>query len=178
MKSRCALGRRLVAEGAGPVAQVARVLGVSRQALYHQPTVPRDGDGTVVELGVTPPPLPDGWQTLVVSPETVTLEVALHVLARRHPVAGYRTLCSRLRRAGWRPNRTRIARLLRRCGLQKSRRSAHPEAQGRPFTISAPNEPGSSPLPDRGASRVRLMARARCDRCWSSLLVPGWRCPG
>ena len=37
-------------------------------------------------------------------------------------------------------NRKRIARLLRRWGLQKSRRFTHPNAQGRPFSITAPNE--------------------------------------
>jgi len=70
----------------------------------------------------------------------MTLEVGLHVLARRHPAAGYRKLCSRLRRAGWPVNRKRIARLLRRWGLQKTRRVKHPKAQGRPFNITAPNE--------------------------------------
>jgi putative transposase len=138
--SRCALGRRLVAEGAGPVAVIARVLGVSRQALYTQPALPRDDEGKVIELRATAPSLPDDWQHAVVSPETMTLEVALHVLARRHPAAGYRKLCSRLRRAGWPVNRKRIARLLRRWGLQKKRRIRHPKAQGRPFTITAPNE--------------------------------------
>ncbi|WP_208029685.1 hypothetical protein [Rhabdothermincola sediminis] len=77
MSSRCALGRRLVAEGAGPVAVIARVLGVSRQALYTQPALPRDDAGTVVELRATPPPLPDGWQTAVttlteISPDLLT----------------------------------------------------------------------------------------------------------
>jgi putative transposase len=129
------------------VAVIARVLGVSRRALYNQPATPRDDEGKVVELRATPPPLPDGWQNAPVSPETMTLEVAGHVLARRHPAAGYRKLCSRLRRAGWPVNRKRIARLLRRWGLQKTRRVRHPKAQGQPFDIGAPNELWQTDLP-------------------------------
>jgi hypothetical protein len=56
--------------GAGPVAPVTRVLGVGRQALSNQPATPRDDEGKLVELRATP------------------LEVALHLLARRHRAAG------------------------------------------------------------------------------------------
>lgn len=139
MKHRCALGRQWVAEALAPVAVIARVLRVSRQALYRQPKVPRDGDGRVVELRQLPPPLPAGWKTMTLSPEVTDWETALHVLARRHPAAGYRKLCSRLRRAGWPLNRKRIARRLRTWGLQKKHRPKHPKAQGRPFDIAAPN---------------------------------------
>ena len=139
MNHRCRLGREMVAEALAPVAVIARVLRVSRQALYTRPKVPRDRDGRVVELRATPPPLPDGWETMVLSPAVIDWETALHVLARRHPAAGYRKLCSRLRRAGWPLNRKRIARRLRQWGLQKKHRPKHPKAQGRPFDITAPN---------------------------------------
>lgn len=139
MKHRCRLGREMVAEALAPVAVIARVLRVSRQALYIRPKIPRDRDGRVVELRQMPPPLPEGWETMVLSPATVDWETALHVLARRHPAAGYRKLCSRLRRVGWPLNRKRIARKLRQWGLQKQRRTKHPKAQGRPFDITAPN---------------------------------------
>jgi len=85
------------------------VLRVSRQALYTRPKIPRDRDGNVVELREMPP-LPDDWETMTLSPAVIDWETALHVLARRHPAAGYRKLCSRLRRAGWPLNRKRIAR--------------------------------------------------------------------
>lgn len=139
MRHRCRLGREMVAEALAPVAVIARVLRVSRQSLYTRPKIPRDRDGRVVELRSTPPPLPDGWETIVLSPATVDWETALHVLARRHPAAGYRKLCSRLRRAGWPLNRKRIARKLRQWGLQKKHRPKHPKAQGRPFDIAASN---------------------------------------
>ena len=140
MTRRCALGRQLVAEGAAGPALVARVLGVSRQSLYRTPTVPRGRDGRPALLRAVPPPLPDGWETMELSPATVEWQTALHVLARRHPAAGYRLLCSRLRRCGWMFNRKRIARQLRIWGLQKPQRPKHPKAQGRPFTIDGPNQ--------------------------------------
>jgi putative transposase len=129
----------MVAEALAPVAVIARVLRVSRQSLYTRPKVPRDRDGKVVELRATPPPLPEVWETMVLSPATIDWETALHVLARRHPAAGYRKLCSRLRRAGWRLNRKRIARKLRQWGLQKKHRPKHRKAQGRPFDIETSN---------------------------------------
>lgn len=129
----------MVAEALAPVAVIARVLRVSRQSLYTRPKIPRDRDGRVVELRAAPPALPGGWETMVLSPATTDWETALHVLARRHPAAGYRKLCSRLRRAGWPLNRKRIARKLRQWGLQKKHRPRHPKAQGRPFDITAPN---------------------------------------
>jgi putative transposase len=128
-----------VAEALAPVATIARVLRVSRQSLYTRPKIPRDRDGRVVELRAAPPALPDGWETMLLSPATTDWETALHVLARRHPAAGYRKLCSRLRRAGWPLNRKRIARKLRQWGLQKKHRPKHPKAQGRPFDITASN---------------------------------------
>lgn len=86
MKQRCRLGRELVAEAAAPVAVIARVLRVSRQSLYTRPKVPRDRDGKVVVLRSAPPPLPEGWETMTLSPATADWETALHVLARRNPL--------------------------------------------------------------------------------------------
>lgn len=140
MKVRTALGRSFVAEGTAPVAVIARCLRVSRQALYATPVTPRAGDGTRSPLRLVAPALPDDWQTCELSPAVIELEVALHVLARRHPAAGYRKLCSRLRRRGWIVNRKRIARLLRAWGFGRRRLKPHPKAQGRPFDISASNE--------------------------------------
>jgi hypothetical protein len=115
------------------------VLRVSRQALYTTPKVPRDRDGNVVALRPVPPAFAHDWETMVASPAVIDWETALHVLARHHPAAGYRKLCSRLRRAGWRLNRKRIARRRRQWGFQKRARRRHPKAQGRPFDITAPN---------------------------------------
>ena len=127
-----------MAEGVAPVAVIARVLRVSRQALYYTPKHP-DHVGPRPPLRLVPPPLPEGWQTMVVSPTAMTLEEALHVLARRLPAAGYRKLTSRIRRAGWPVNRKRIARLLRAWGFCRRKTMRHPKAQGRPFDIAAPN---------------------------------------
>lgn len=115
------------------------MLRVSRQSLYYRPKH-ADHVGARPRLRVVPPPLPDDWQTCVLTPTVLDLHTALHVLARRHPAAGYRKLCSRLRRAGWLVNRKRIARLLRAWGFQRRNVTRHPKAQGRPFQITAPNE--------------------------------------
>lgn len=140
MKVRTALGRSFVAEAAAPVAVIARCLRVSRQALYTTPVIPGNPDGTRPPVRLVAPPLPEDWQTCELSPATAELEVALHVLARRHPAAGYRKLTSRLRRRGWPVNRKRIARLLRAWGFGRRRPKPHPKAQGRPFQIAGPNE--------------------------------------
>lgn len=118
---------------------IARVLRVSRQSLYYQPKRP-DHVGPRPPLRLVPPPLPEDWQTRALSPATIEMETALHVLARRHPAAGYRKLTSRLRKKGWGVNRKRIARLLRAWGFQRRKVLRHPKAQGRPFDITAPNE--------------------------------------
>jgi putative transposase len=128
-----------VAEELAPVAVIARVLRVSRQSLYYTPKIP-DQVGTRPQLRLVAPALPDDWQTCALSPATHDVEVALHVLARRHPAAGYRKLTSRLRRRGWCVNHKRVARLLRGWGFCRRRRKPHPKAQGRPFQISAPNQ--------------------------------------
>lgn len=135
------------------MATTARVLRVSRQSLYYTPKRP-DHVGTRPRLRLVPPPLPDDWQTCTLSPALIDLHTALHVLARRHPAAGYRKLCARLRRAGWLVNRKRIARLLRAWGFQRRKAKRHPKAQGRPFDITAPNELWPPTSPVCGAART------------------------
>jgi putative transposase len=76
---------------------------------------------------------------MTLEPEIVGLELALHVLARRHPAAGYRKVCSRARRAGYVVNRKKVARLLKAWGFMRARPKPHPKAQGRPFNVIAPN---------------------------------------
>jgi hypothetical protein len=93
MSTRTSLGRPWRAEGAAPAATTARVLRVSRHSLYDPPRRP-DGPRPSKQRS-TPPPLPEGFQQLMLSPETVTLAEAVHVLARRHPAAGYRKVCAR-----------------------------------------------------------------------------------
>ena len=87
-----------------------------------------------------PPPLPEGWQRLVLAPAVCDVVTALHVLARRHPRAGYRKCTARLRRAGYRVNRKKVARLMRCWGFSRRRPRPHPKAQGRPFDITRPNQ--------------------------------------
>lgn len=127
-----------MAEGTAP-ASVSRALLVSRQCLYQVPKRP-DAAGARPRLRLVPPPLPDDWRMIDVSPHTATLEVALHVMARRHPAAGYRKLTSRLRRRGFMVNKKRIARLMRAWGFQRRISKPHPKAQGRPFDVSVPNQ--------------------------------------
>jgi len=86
------------------------------------------------------PPLPIDWATCTLGPQHYDVEVALHVLARRHVAAGYRKLTARLRRRGYVINKKRVQRLLRVWGFTRARRRPHPKAQGRPFDITAPNE--------------------------------------
>jgi putative transposase len=137
VRTRTALGRRWRAEAVAPVAVIAKVLRVSRQSLYDTPVKP--GGPRPARPRSTPPPLPEGWQQLTLSVDTVTLEEALHVLARRHPAAGYRKVCSRARRGGFVVNRKKVARLLREWGFTRRAPRPHPKAQGRPFNVIAPN---------------------------------------
>jgi hypothetical protein len=48
------------------------------------------------------------------------LEVALHVLARRFPAAGYRKVCSCTRRKGYAANKKKVQRLLGEWGFTRS----------------------------------------------------------
>jgi hypothetical protein len=138
------------------VTVIARALKVSRRCCYRpvcgagpDPTGPQTG---TQRPGFAPPgangqsrhpiasPLPIDWQTCALGPEHLAVEVALHVLARRHGAAGYRKLTARARRAGYRVNKKRVQRLLRAWGFTRARRRPHPKAQGRPFEIAGPNE--------------------------------------
>jgi hypothetical protein len=87
-----------------PVATIARVLRVSRKPVRDANSTRR---ASPCEEAVDTAALPDGWQQLGLSTETVTVEEGLHVLARRHLAAGYRNICSGARRAGFVVNRTR-----------------------------------------------------------------------
>jgi putative transposase len=93
-----------------------------------------------VALRLVAPALPENWTEMELGPGLVGLEVAIHVMARRHPAAGYRKVTARLRRKGYVVNKKRVARLLRVWGLLSARPKAHPKAQGRPFDIAASNE--------------------------------------
>lgn len=135
---------------------IARALKVSRQCCYRpvsgagpgpdgpQNATQRPGFVSIAANGRTrhpmAPPLPLDWPTCVLGPEHLEVEVALHVLARRHVAAGYRKLTARLRRRGYRVNKKKVARLLRAWGFTRARRRPHPKAQGRPFDITRPNE--------------------------------------
>lgn len=139
MTTRTRLGRAWRAEGIAPTAVIARVLRVSRQALYETPTRPEPtGPGGPRRMSIAPV-LPLDWQTMRLHPSACSLEEALHVLARRHPAAGYRKVCARARRAGFVVNRKKVARLLREWGFTRRRPVPHPKRQGRPFDIDAPN---------------------------------------
>jgi putative transposase len=139
VRTRTALGRQWVAEGVARPAEIARALVVSRQSLYIVPKRP-DPPPVGPPPRQEPPPLPLDWQTCELHPEALDFETALHVLARRHPAAGYRKLCSRIRKKGWPVNRKRVARLLRLWGFTRKRKRPHPKAQGRPFDVTAPNQ--------------------------------------
>lgn len=140
MTTRTRLGRQWRAEGAAPTAVIARVLRVSRQALYDTPRRPEPPGPDRPPRVSTPPTLPLEWQTMTLHPETCSLEETLHILARRHPAAGYRKVCSRARRAGFVVNRKKVARLLREWGFTRRRPKPHPKRQGRPFNITASNQ--------------------------------------
>jgi len=139
VRARTRLGRTWRAEGAAPTATIARVLRISRQSLYDVPSRPEPtGPGRPRRQSV-PPPLPLNWQTMQLGPSECSLEEALHILARRHPAAGYRKVCSRARRKGFVVNRKKVQRLLGEWGFTRRRPKPHPKPQGRPFDITAPN---------------------------------------
>lgn len=140
MSQRTALGRQWSAEGAAPVATIARVLSVSRQSLYRTPKVPRTVTGKRIAPCLVAPALPEDWPTMTLGPDLVDLEVAICVMARRHLAAGYRKVTARLRRQGYVVNRKRVQRLLKAWGFLRARPKHHPKAQGRPFCLTRSNE--------------------------------------
>lgn len=153
MSTRVTAAAQFVVEDGISVSCAARVLQVSRQSVYVRlrPMSPAggDADGLVVDraagrrarrLHLVAPVLPDDWQTMDLGPERCDVEVAVHVLARRHPAAGYRKITARARRAGYVLNRKKTARLLKAWGFLRTGRKPHPKAQGKPFDITASNQ--------------------------------------
>jgi putative transposase len=153
VRTRASTARAWRDQDLAPVTVIASALKVSRQCCYRR--VPGAGpDPNASQSGaqrpgstptrrsrhVMAPPLPIDWQTCALGPEHLDVEVALHVLARRHVAAGYRKLTARLRRRGYRVNKKKVQRLLRVWGFTRARRRPHPKAQGRPFDITRPNE--------------------------------------
>ncbi|MCA1838518.1 MAG: DDE-type integrase/transposase/recombinase, partial [Actinobacteria bacterium] len=139
VRARTRMGRAWKAEGIAPTAVIARVLRISRQALYDTPSRPEPAGPGRARRTSMPPLLPADWQTMVIDPSTCSLDEALHILARRFPASGYRKVCSRARRKGFIVNRKKVARLLSVWGFTKRRPKPHPKRQGRPFDVQAPN---------------------------------------
>jgi putative transposase len=133
-----------VTEDGVPVTTAARVLQVSRQAIYGRLTPAGDPDPVDVTgvpvLRPVPPVLPEGWKTMALGPEHCDVETTIHVLALRHPAAGYRKITARAQRAGHVVNRKKTARLLKAWGFLRARKKPHPKAQGKPFDITASNQ--------------------------------------
>lgn len=154
MSTRVTAAADFVAQDGIAVTTAARVLQVSRQAVYDrlrpapscEPGGADDGGGRAAgrrsrrALHLVAPVLPDDWQTMDLGPEHCDVETAIHVLARRHPAAGYRKITARARRAGYVLNRKKTARLLKAWGFLRTGRKPHPKAQGKPFDITASNQ--------------------------------------
>ena len=143
MSTRVTAAAGFVTEDGVAVTTAARVLQVSRQAVYARLAPdPDTADQQAAEpvLRLVPPVLPQGWKTMPLGPEHCDVETAIHVLALRHPAAGYRKITARARRAGYRLNRKKTARLLKAWGFLRARRKPHPKAQGKPFDITASNQ--------------------------------------
>ena len=154
MSTRVTAATEFVVEDGIAVTTAARVLGVSRQSVYDRlraapstdPGGEDDGGGRAAgrrarrAVHVVAPVLPQDWQTMGLGPEHCDVQTAIHVLARRHPAAGYRKITARARRAGYVLNRKKTARLLKAWGFLRAGRKRHPKAQGRPFDITASNQ--------------------------------------
>jgi len=154
VSTRVTAATEFVVEDGIAVTTAARVLGVSRQAVYDRLRPVRstdlgdaeDGGGGRAarrrdqRLHLVAPVLPEDWQMMDLGPERCDVATAIHVLARRHPAAGYRKITARARRAGYVLNRKKTARLLKVWGFLRTGRKPHPKAQGRPFDITASNQ--------------------------------------
>ena len=92
------------------------------------------------ELRLVPPVLPTDWKMTPLRLKECDVEVAIHVLALRHPAAGYRKITARARWAGYVLNRKKAARLLKVWGFLRSRKKPHPKEQGKPFDITASDQ--------------------------------------
>jgi len=124
------------------VATIAGCCGsAARAPMTRRPSRTIQGPGRRPRRS-TPPPLPEGCQQLVLSAETVTLREAPHVLARRHPAAGYRKVCSRARRAGFVVNRKKVARLLHEWGFTRKTPGRIPKPRADRSTSSPPTSSG------------------------------------
>jgi hypothetical protein len=112
VSTRVTAAAAFVVEDQVQMTTAARVMQVSRQAVYQRlaPT-PEPEPASVLRL--VAPPLPDDWQVMDLGPEHCDVETAIHVLARRHPAAGYRKITARTRRKGYLLNRKKTARLLK-----------------------------------------------------------------
>ncbi len=139
MSTRVTAAADFVTEDGIAVTTAARVLGVSRQAVYDRMTPAMEPEPAAA-LRLVAPALPGDWQTMDLGPDHCDVDTAIHVLARRHPAAGYRKITARARRAGYVLNRKKTARLLKAWGFLRSPRKPHPKAQGKPFDITASNQ--------------------------------------
>ena len=153
MSTRVTAAAQFVVQDGISVSCAARVLQVSRQSVHvrlrPRPSAGQDADGLAVDraagrrarrLHLVAPVLPDDWQAMDLGPDHCDVETAIHVLARRHPAAGYRKITARARRAGYVLNRKKTARLLKAWGFLRTGRKPHPKAQGKPFDITASNQ--------------------------------------
>ena len=142
MSVRVTAAAQFVTEDGVPVTTAARVLGVSRQAVYGRLAPAAEAQEEPVEpvLRLVPPVLPEDWKAMPLGPDACDVETAIHVLALRHPAAGYRKVTARARRAGYVLNRKKTARLLKAWGFLRARKKPHPKAQGKPFDITASNQ--------------------------------------
>ncbi len=117
---------------------------MSRQAFYDRLAPATYAVGQVVEesaeLRLVPPVLPTEWETIPRGPKECAVDVAIHVLALRHPAAGHRKITARLRRSGYVLNHEKTERLLKAWGLLRSGKEPQPKAQGKRFDITASNQ--------------------------------------
>jgi putative transposase len=118
---RVARSRELVAEGHRP-SVVARIAGVSRQALYRVPKPRR------APASPTPSPADD-------------VEAAIVAEAEAHPTDGYRMVCAwARRRLGRAVNRKRVLRVMRERGLIQRRRRLNRRRRPGFFRVERPDQ--------------------------------------
>ncbi len=116
-----------------PACRIARALLVSRASLYKQrrarrPIVKPISRPVVREVG------------LDVRVESMRVEDALVILARRHVAYGFRMLLSGCAEPATASIGRKCGGCSKLCGYGLTRPRPHPKAQGRPFDISQPNQ--------------------------------------
>ena len=126
MSVRVTAAAQFVTDEGVPVTTSARVMGVSRQAVHGRLAPEPACEEPVLRL--VPPVLPEDWQAMLLGPDEVDVETAIHVLALRHPAAGYRKITARARRFGYVLNQKKTARLLKAWGFLRARKKPHPKA--------------------------------------------------